>query len=111
MGRTTRATDTRCRQQVRGTSCGGLGLGRKGGGQARGRYKDVQAYKDAEGRSAVKFITLFHHYDNVSDTLVGLMIRAEGGLIHYDGEMLLQGKEGRQRRYHGPNQDNRAAEW
>ncbi len=51
-------------------------------------------YKDAKGRSAVKFITLFHHYETISDTLVGLMIRAKKrGLIHYDGEMLLQGKD------------------
>jgi hypothetical protein len=49
-------------------------------------------FKDAKGRAAVKFITLFHHYENVSDTLVGIMLRAKKrGLIQYDGEMLLQG--------------------
>ena len=51
-------------------------------------------YKDEEGRWAVKFITLFEHYENVSDSLVGIMIRAKKrGLIEYVGEMLLQGKD------------------
>jgi len=49
---------------------------------------------DEQGRMAVKFITLFKHYENISDSLVGIMIRAKKrGLIEYVGEMLLQGKD------------------
>ena len=50
-------------------------------------------YKDKEGRKAVKFIDLFNHYVDVSDSLVGIMIRAKKrGRIEYVGEMLLQGQ-------------------
>jgi hypothetical protein len=50
-------------------------------------------YIDKQGLKAVKFIDLFNHYVNISDSLVGIMIRAKKrGLIKYEGEMLQQGR-------------------
>jgi hypothetical protein len=49
---------------------------------------------DASGRVLVEFKKLFLHYENISDTLVGILLRArKRGRIEYVGDMLFQGKD------------------
>jgi hypothetical protein len=55
----------------------------------------IRLLSGVQGRSrecSVTFGQLFTAYENISDTLVGIMVRAKRrGLIQYDGEMLFQG--------------------
>ncbi|XP_056330718.1 actin-binding Rho-activating protein-like [Danio aesculapii] len=47
-----------------------------------------------DGRTAVRFGTLFERYVNISNKLVGVLLRArKQGLVHFDGEMLWQGRD------------------
>ena len=49
-------------------------------------------YKDADGRDAITFGKLFDTYADISDTLVGILMRArKHGKLHYAGDMLFQG--------------------
>lgn len=47
---------------------------------------------DAQGRPHITFGELFIAYQDISDTLVGIMMRAKKrGLLEYEGDMLFQG--------------------
>ncbi len=49
---------------------------------------------DPSGRVLVEFGKLFLHYEKISDTLVGIMMRAKKrGRIEYAGDMLFQSKD------------------
>ena len=51
-----------------------------------------QGTSDAQSRPYTTFGELFAAYVNISDTLVGIMLRAKKrGLIEYEGAMLFQG--------------------
>ncbi|XP_076827773.1 actin-binding Rho-activating protein [Brachyhypopomus gauderio] len=56
-----------------------------------------QIGKDQEdGRAAVEFGRLFEHYVPISNKVVGVLLRARRqGLVHFDGEMLWQGRDDR----------------
>ncbi|KAJ8411467.1 hypothetical protein AAFF_G00162750 [Aldrovandia affinis] len=46
------------------------------------------------GRPAVRFGTLFEHYVDISSKVVGVLLRArKQGLVHFEGEMLWQGRD------------------
>jgi len=55
--------------------------------------KEIGAYDAAEGGVAtVCFGPLFYHYQDISDTLVGILMRAKKRkLLKYQGDMLFQG--------------------
>uniref|UniRef100_A0A672QYP7 Si:dkey-29b11.3 n=1 Tax=Sinocyclocheilus grahami TaxID=75366 RepID=A0A672QYP7_SINGR len=47
-----------------------------------------------DGRPAVRFGTLFERYVTISNKLVGVLLRArKQGLVHFEGEMLWQGRD------------------
>ncbi|KAA0703557.1 Actin-binding Rho-activating protein MS1 [Triplophysa tibetana] len=47
-----------------------------------------------DGRTAVRFDALFERYVTISDKLVGVLLRARRqGLVHFEGEMLWQGRD------------------
>ncbi|XP_052000308.1 actin-binding Rho-activating protein-like [Xyrauchen texanus] len=47
-----------------------------------------------DARPAVQFGTLFERYVNISNKLVGVLLRArKQGLVHFEGEMLWQGRD------------------
>lgn len=49
-----------------------------------------------DGRREIEFGTLFEHYVSISNKLVGVLLRArKQGLVHFEGEMLWQGKDDR----------------
>lgn len=51
-------------------------------------------YKNESGLTEVTFGVLFKHYEDVSDSLVGIMMRAKKRKrIKYDGDMLFQGQD------------------
>lgn len=50
--------------------------------------------KQQDGRAAVRFGTLFEHYVGISNKVVGVLLRARRqGLVHFEGEMLWQGRD------------------
>ena len=52
------------------------------------------SFKDDEGVTCVKFGPLFYLYQDISDTLVGILMRAKKyKRISYPGDMLFQGKD------------------
>ncbi|XP_026875067.2 actin-binding Rho-activating protein [Electrophorus electricus] len=47
-----------------------------------------------DGRAAVEFGRLFEHYVTISNKVVGVLLRARRqGLVHFEGEMLWQGRD------------------
>jgi len=56
-----------------------------------GEIKKI-GYVDEDGNQCVKFGPLFVHYQDISDTLVGILMRAKKRkLLQYKGDMLFQG--------------------
>jgi len=52
--------------------------------------------KDSKGRKYVTFIELLGEYENISDTLVGILLRAKNtGRVQYAGEMLFEEEDAR----------------
>ncbi|TRY97525.1 hypothetical protein DNTS_000328 [Danionella cerebrum] len=55
--------------------------------------KEIGECRD-DGRPVVHFGTLFERYVNISDKLVGVLLRArKQGLVQFEGEMLWQGRD------------------
>ncbi|XP_072535948.1 actin-binding Rho-activating protein [Salminus brasiliensis] len=50
--------------------------------------------RQEDGRAVVQFGTLFEHYVSISNKVVGVLLRARRqGLVHFEGEMLWQGRD------------------
>lgn len=53
-------------------------------------------HKRADGDTEVEFGTLFEHYIPISNKLVGVLLRGrKHGFVHFEGEMLWQGRDNR----------------
>ncbi|KAI5106395.1 actin-binding Rho-activating protein-like [Silurus meridionalis] len=53
-------------------------------------------HRREDGRREIEFGKLFEHYVSISNKLVGLLLRArKQGQVHFEGEMLWQGKDDR----------------
>ncbi|XP_062848382.1 actin-binding Rho-activating protein-like [Trichomycterus rosablanca] len=53
-------------------------------------------HRQGDGTTQVEFGTLFEHYISISNKLVGVLLRArKQGLVHFEGEMLWQGRDNR----------------
>ncbi len=50
--------------------------------------------KSSQGAILIEFKTLFSIYTNISNKLVGLLLRARrSGFVDFEGELLLQGRD------------------
>ncbi|KAL2084610.1 hypothetical protein ACEWY4_020128 [Coilia grayii] len=58
--------------------------------------KEIGRSGEHNGKITVEFGTLFEHYVTISNKLVGVLLRARRqGLVHFEGEMLWQGRDDR----------------
>ncbi|KAM4735093.1 actin-binding Rho-activating protein [Anableps anableps] len=58
------------------------------------KEKDVDGHDSHRKVITVEFGKLFEHYVTISNTLVGILLRArKQGLVDFEGEMLWQGKD------------------
>lgn len=58
--------------------------------------KEIGRSGEDNGKITVEFGTLFEHYVTISNKLVGVLLRArKQGLVHFEGEMLWQGRDDR----------------
>lgn len=56
--------------------------------------KEIGHQRNEDGKITVEFGTLFEHYVTISNKLVGVLLRArKQGLVHFEGEMLWQGRD------------------